>query len=115
MEVPGGTPLILDRSYTSILWNFYQPDRTGVQLFGIAPAKDGPFQLVRPAPGGATGSTYEAATCADLPAQGPLSLYDPAGRRLGEGAQWPSCLHGRSGWVFSPQSGHWEQVPQLLP
>jgi hypothetical protein len=113
-EVSDETPLVLDRYYISYVWNFYRSAQ-GEMVFGIAPQQDGSFGLMRVVSDGTLRGRWEVATCDDLPAQSPIGLYDHAGRRFGEGDRWPSCLRGRSGWIFDPQTGHWEEVSQLLP
>ena len=114
-EVPDGTTLVLDRYYTSLVWNFYRPTQTKTLVFGITPRSDGSFGLRRVMSDGTLRGHSEVASCDDLPIQNPISLYDPGGRRFREGVRWPSCLQERPGWVFNPQTGHWEQVSCLLP
>lgn len=111
-EVPPTGALILDRPQSSLVWRFYLDGITSRQaVFAIRPEPDGSFVLRRLHDDGTLTGYGEAASCEDLPAEGPLSLYDPGGRTAYEA--WPGCITERPGWRFDPPSQSWIQVERL--
>lgn len=121
-SLPEHSALLLDRHYTAHIFYFYRPDWEG-NLFGLVPRASAPYELARmtkvglpigPVGGSLGGHIKEIVDCEELPAQ--IALYDPTGRRFSEGDSWPSCLRERSGWIFNPETGVWEEaVPLLYP
>lgn len=104
--------LVLDRHYISYVFYFYRPDWKG-ELFGLVPRSDGPYEVARVTKMGPLQGQIRIVDCEELPAQ--VALYDPAGRRFGEGDQWPSCLRERAGWLFNPETERWEATSSLIP
>lgn len=104
--------VVLDRYYGVYVFNFYKPDQ-GPPVFGLAPRAEGSFEIARILEDGTLRGQVELNGCEELPDK--VALYDPAGRRFNEGDRWPACLRERSGWVFNPEVGQWEEVSQLIP
>jgi hypothetical protein len=112
-QVPGDAVLVLDRAHIAMLWRFYDwpGDRNA---FGLVADGRGGFELRRLRGDGTLRGTSEPASCAELPAEHPLALYDPAGRRLVEAERWPACLSGRPGWRFDLDTQRWLETPDIL-
>ena len=111
-EVPSKTTMVLDRFYHSTVFNFYAPSDVG-SVYGIVP-KGQVYELRQMVFDGTLRGQWYHADCSDL-AQSNVSLYDPAGRRFQEGDSWPPCLQDKGGWVFNPQTAHWERTEDLVP
>lgn len=109
-SVPPTAPLVLDRVSSALVWRFYLPPAIQPQLFALHPQPDGSLALLRLRDDGTLRGPVVAASCADLPTNKPLALYDPARRREGEAERWPPCVQQAGGWRFDTANG-WVPLP----
>jgi hypothetical protein len=110
-RVPADTTIVLDRYYNGVVWNFYSGGFE--QMFGISPTAEGDYVLKKLVNLDGLSGDWEPVDCSVLLDAESVGLYDPAGRRFYEG--WPTCVSGRSGWLFDPSIGQWRWVSQLGP